>query len=171
MKKSCILLALILVSGIYTNCLAEKNSASGDKTETESASKGEQLFIKYADECLKLISEAANKDSVTGVTMVAFIPGDVAKSWVSKMLVVGRLADDKANFSAIAYAKASEMAVTLKDSGNEDRKNITGEFGWQGGAIAKVNGGYLVAAFSGGTGQQDYDVSKLGLEWLAEKFK
>ncbi|MDZ7604237.1 MAG: hypothetical protein U5K79_01325 [Cyclobacteriaceae bacterium] len=171
MKKTCILLALILSSGIYTTSLAENDPSNKDRTETTNTNKGEQTFIKYADECLNIISEAAKKESITGATMIAFIPGDATSSWISKMKVVGRLADDKSNFLAIIYAKAAEMAVTLRDSGNEERKSITGELGWQGGAILKVNGGYLVGAFSGGTGQQDYDVSKLGLEWLAEKYK
>ena len=102
--------------------------------------------------------------------MIAFIPGDVSESWISKMKVIGRLANDDANFLAIAYAKASEMAVTHKDSGNGERKDITGEFGWQGGVIIKVDSGYIVGAFSGGTGQQDADVAKEGLNWLSKYY-
>ncbi len=80
------------------------------------------------------------------------------------------MGNEKYNFLAIAYAKASEMAVTYKDSGNSERESIIGEFGWQGGVIVKVSSGYLVAAFSGGSSQQDADVSKVGLDWLSEKF-
>jgi hypothetical protein len=105
-----------------------------------------------------------------GVVIVAYIPGEKTESWTSRMKVVGNLANVKVNFLAIAYAKASEMAVTLKDSGDQSRKDIVGELGYQGGAIMKVDSGYLVAAFSGGTGQQDVDVSKIGLEWLSKKF-
>ena len=105
-----------------------------------------------------------------GVAMVAYIPGEKTASWTSKMKVVGKLADEKVNLLAIVYAKASEMAVTLKDSGEESRKEIVGELGYRGGIIMKIESGYLVAAFSGGTSQDDVDVSKIGLEWLSKKF-
>jgi len=137
----------------------------------ESMKEGEQKFIKNADECLAIIENAAQKLGITGAAMIAFIPGDVSESWISKMKVIGRLANKDANFLAIAYAKASEMAVTHEDSGNGERKDITGEFGWQGGVIIKVESGYLLGAFSGGTGQQDADVAKKGLVWLSEKYK
>ncbi len=127
--------------------------------------------MRHADECLTQIEKAAEKESITGVAVISFIPGDRTESWISRMKVVGKLADAKSNLCAIAYSKASEMAVTLKDSGDSTRKTIDGELGYQGGAIVKVKYGFLVAAFSGASGQQDYDVSKLGLEWIAEKFK
>jgi hypothetical protein len=164
MKKLFILTTILLISGIcfnsYARTGAEKNT-----------SKGEQLFLKHADECLIQIENAAKEISITGVAVVSFIPDEVTESWISKMKVVGKLADDKSNLCAIAYSKSSEMAVTLKDSGDSTRKSIDGELGYQGGAIIKVKYGYLLAAFSGATGQQDYDVSKIGLEWFAQKFK
>jgi hypothetical protein len=70
----------------------------------------------------------------------------------------------------VVYAKAAEMAVTLENSGDESRKDIIGETGWQGGVIKKIDSGYLVAAFSGGTGEQDVEVSTIGIEWLAKLF-
>jgi hypothetical protein len=64
---------------------------------------------------------------------------------------------------AVAYSKAAEMADTLKNSGSHIRAPLTGEFGWNGGAIARGKHGYLVAAFSGGKGDQDFSVSTAGL--------
>lgn len=157
-------MALVITGSMYPEVQAET------KKNKEVMKNGEQIFLKHADECLAIIEKAAQKLSITGAAMIAFIPGDVSESWISKMKVIGRLANEEANFLAIAYAKASEMAITHKDSGNEDRKDITGEFGWQGGVIIKVDGGYLVGAFSGGTGQQDADVAKEGLDWLSEKY-
>jgi len=116
------------------------------------------------------MEQAAQKISVTGVAVIAYIPGNVTTSWISKMKVVGSLANDKANFLAIAYAKAAEMAVTLKDSGTSGRKDITGEFGWEGGVIVKVDPGYLMAAFSGGTSEEDAQAAREGLDWLAGKY-
>lgn len=138
---------------------------------TSQAQTGEQIFLQNSDECLVLIEKSANDMSITGATMVAYIPGDSTLNWVSKMKVVNRLATDKINFLAVIYAKAAEMAVTLQNSGNNERKDIIGELGWQGGVIVQVNSGYILAAFSGGTGEEDAAVSKIGLEWLAKKFK
>jgi uncharacterized protein GlcG (DUF336 family) len=164
MKKMFLLMAIVIIACNFA-------PGSDTKTNKEVMKNGEQIFIENADECLAIIEKAARKLSITGAAMIAYIPGDVSESWISKMKAVGSLANKDANFLAIAYAKASEMAVTHEDSGNGERKDITGEFGWQGGVIIKVESGYLVGAFSGGTGQQDADVAKEGLDWLSEKYK
>ncbi len=131
---------------------------------------GEQTFLEHASECLTLIERAAQEIPITGVAMIAFIPGERTESWVSRMKVVGKLADAKVNLLGIANAKAAEMAVTLKDSGNPARKEIRGEFGYRGGVIRKVDGGYLVGAFSGGSSQDDVDVTVIGLDWLTKQY-
>ena len=164
MKKLFFLTTFVLLLGICFNSYAKSNRGTN-------TNKGEQLFLKHADECLMQMEKAVKKESLTGVAVIAFIPGDATDSWTSKMKVVGKLADANSNLCAVAYSKASEMAVTLKDSGDSSRKTINGELGYQGGAIVKVKYGYLLAAFSGASGQQDYEVSKLGLEWLAQKYK
>ena len=93
------------------------------------------------------------------------------------MLVVGRMKDEPKgtekgnNLLAIAYAKAAEMADTLKDSGSQTRAPLTGEFGWQGGVIVPLVSGYLIAAFSGGKSEDDVLVSRAGVEALALKMK
>ena len=93
------------------------------------------------------------------------------------MLVVGRMKEDPkatdkgSNLLAIAYAKAAEMADTLKDSGSQVRPPMTGEFGWQGGVIVKCASGYLIAAFSGGKSEDDVLVSRAGAEALASRMK
>jgi hypothetical protein len=167
-KKIFLFITLVFAFGFYLKSQAETFPENAIKKDLKTA---EKIFINHADDCLDLFEQAAQKESITGVAIIAFIPGDATESWISKMKVVGRLADNEANLLAIAYAKASEMAVTLKNSGNSARKSINGELGYMGGVIAKIDGGYLVGAFSGGSGQQDVDVSELGLEWLAEKFK
>jgi hypothetical protein len=120
---------------------------------------------------LAIIEKAARKIPMTGVGMVAFIPGDATATWISKMKVIGKLADDKANLLGIVYTKAAEMAVTLQDSGSPDRKDIRGEYGYIGGVIKEVKGGHLVAAFSGGKGEDDAAAAKEGLDWLAAKYE
>lgn len=88
------------------------------------------------------------------------------------MLVVGRMKDDPTatsrgnNLIGIAYAKSAEMADTLKDSGTSDRKPMTGEFGWQGGVVARGRTGILIVAFSGGKSEDDVQVSRAGMAVL-----
>ncbi|NND09345.1 MAG: hypothetical protein HKN87_23475 [Saprospiraceae bacterium] len=167
---------LISLSILVLFCLAtEPMYATYDITTHEAPpilmnKKGEKIFLKHADACLAKIEAAAKELDISGSAMIAFIPGDQSMNWVSKMKVMGRLANDKANYLGIAYTKASEMAVTLKNSGNADRASIKGEFGYQGGVIREVDGGYLVGAFSGATGEQDAQVSAVGLDWLAQQY-
>ena len=107
---------------------------------------------------------------MTGVAMIAYIPGTATSQWISKMKVVGKLADEKVNLLGIVYSKAAEMAVTLKDSGINERKEIRGEYGYEGGIIAMVGDGYLLAAFSGGKSADDVAAARKGLDWLVTKF-
>ena len=129
-------------------------------------------FDKIADEALAAMRKRAEELKIGGVAVVAFMPGQTLQSWSSKMVVVGRYKDlptatDKgANLLGIAYAKASEMADTLKDSGSQTRPPMTGEFGWHGGVVERTEAGYLIAAFSGGKSDDDVEVSHTGLAKL-----
>jgi hypothetical protein len=58
------------------------------------------------------------------------------------------------------------MADTLQNSGTAKRPPMTGEFGWQGGVMAKTKTGYAIVAFSGGKSEDDVQVSQAGLEVL-----
>ncbi len=110
----------------------------------------------------------AEELKIGGVAVLACFEGDSIRSWSSKMLVVGRMKDsptatDKgSNLLAIAYAKAAEMADTLKDSGSKVRPPMTGEFGWEGGVIVPIKGGHIIAAFSGGKSEDDVATSRVG---------
>lgn len=132
-------------------------------------------FNRVADEALVAMTQRAEELKIQGVALVAFIEGETTQSWSSKMVVVGKVANEPkgenkgANLLAIAYTKAAEMAVTLKDSGHADRPPMTGETGWEGGLIRKGKNGYLLAAFSGGPSADDLKVSEAGLAVLAGK--
>jgi hypothetical protein len=122
-----------------------------------------------ATAALVAMKQKAAELNIQGVAVVNFAPGDGVDGWSSKMAVVGRLTDPKAsangnNLLGIAYAKSAEMARTLKDSGTAGGAPMTGEFGWQGGVVLKVEGGYVIVAFSGGKSEDDVQVSKAGLE-------
>jgi hypothetical protein len=130
-------------------------------------------FDGPATAALKAMRARADQLHVSGVAVVAYAEGDRVASWSSKMVVVGNMtkgpsASDKgSNLLGIAYAKAAEMASTLRDSGSGVRAPLTGEFGWQGGVVAKGRTGILIAAFSGGPSEDDLRISRAGIEVLA----
>jgi uncharacterized protein len=130
-------------------------------------------FDGLANSALAAMKKRADELGIGGVAVVAYFQGDKVQSWNSKMLVIGRMRDEPsqtekgANLIGIAYAKAVEMADTLKDSGSQVRPPMTGEFGWKGGVIVRGENGYLIAAFSGGKSEDDVKVSRAGVEQLA----
>lgn len=133
-------------------------------------------FDEVAERALKAMATRAEELKITGVAVVAFLEGTGGKSWSSRMRVVGTMTNPPTekgpgnNLLGIAYAKAAEMAETLKDSGKAGRKPMTGENGWQGGVIVKCKGGYLIAAFSGGPSESDVAVSRAGVESIQGEF-
>ena len=124
------------------------------------------------DAALAVMKKRAAELKITGVGVVAYAEGDTIQSWSSKMVVMGRMKEAPStgntgfNLLGVAYAKSAEMADTLQNSGSITRPPMAGEVGWQGGAIAKAKTGYVIAAFSGGKSEEDFEVSKTGLEVL-----
>src|SRR5271170_3361507 len=149
-------IALVLVLGSSTSPAQEKPAAPVD-------------FDATASSALAAMEKRAGELQISGVAVVAYSVGDNIASWSSKMLVVGHMTTPAvqekkgSNLLGIAYAKAAEMAATLKDSGSGVRPPLTGEFGWKGGVVAKGKTGTLIAAFSGGPSEDDVKVSKAGL--------
>jgi rhamnogalacturonyl hydrolase YesR len=131
---------------------------------------GQELFLEYADRSLSIMEEAAREMSVQGVAVVAFIPQDSSGSWISKMKVAGALTNESANFLAVAYSKAAEMADTHQNSGLREGEPMHGEFGYQGGVIEQVAAGYILAVFSGATGEQDTEIAMKGVAALKMGF-
>jgi hypothetical protein len=133
-------------------------------------------FDETANAALLGMRQRAGELGISGVAIVAYFEGDSIQSWSSKMIVVGRMKDNPSatdkgsNLLAIAYAKAAEMADTLKDSGSQVRPAMTGEVGWTGGVILRGKTGYLIAAFSGGKSEDDVKVSRAGVEVLKSRF-
>ncbi|MFO7671156.1 MAG: hypothetical protein R6W31_15975 [Bacteroidales bacterium] len=160
MRKPILLTTMVVISTLFLNASAQSGPGA----------QGEKIFLAHAENCLEAIDRAAREMSVQGVAVVAYIPGDSAKSWISKMRVVGALTNGSANFLAIAYSKAAEMADTFKNSGSGARVPLHGEFGYQGGIIRKVESGYILAVFSGATGEQDAELAGMGVEWLNEYY-
>jgi len=148
-------------------CVAGVEGGSAKAAKPVAAKK----FDAAAQSALAAMKVKAGQLNISGVAVVAFAPGDTIEGWSSEMAVVGRMTDPKAsekgnNLLGIAYAKAAEMARTAKDSGTSGLTPMTGEFGWQGGVVAKTAKGFVIVAFSGGKSEDDVEVSKAGLAIL-----
>ncbi len=155
----CVALALLVACG-----------AASAVAKTHKAVNGKR-FDAAAEAALAAMKARAAELKIQGVAVVAFAPGDAIAGWMSEMAVVGHMTDNTNgekgnNLLGIAYAKASEMAQTLKDSGTAGKVPMTGEFGWQGGVMKRVPNGYLIVAFSGGKSEDDVLTSKAGLAVL-----
>ena len=139
----------------------------------KSANKANGNFDAVADKALLAMKKRAEELNVKGVALVAYAEGDTVQAWSSKMVVVGHLTDGQSatrkgnNLLGIAYTKAAEMADTLKDSGSKVRPPMTGEYGYQGGLVAKGKTGILIVAFSGGPSEDDLKVSHAGMDIMA----
>jgi hypothetical protein len=134
-------------------------------------------FDATADKALVAMRHKAEELNIQGAAIVAYFEGEKIQAWSSKMVVVGSMktepkdaTDPGSNLLAFAYAKACEMADTLKDSGSNSRPVMKGELGWQGGVIVRGKKGYIVAAFSGGKSEDDVKVSRAGAEAMQTAF-
>ncbi len=130
-------------------------------------------FAHTADQALEAMRAHATEMKVNGAAVVIHLTGEATTSWESRMVVVGTfLPKGETNVLAVAYAKAAEMADTFKDSGTSTpaRAVKRGENGWKGGVARKVNGGYVLVAFSGGKSEDDVAISQVGLDILARAY-
>jgi len=127
-------------------------------------------FDHVAEDALQAMQHHATEISATGAAVVAYIPGNATTRWSSRMLVVGTFTKDESNVLAFVYAKAAEMADTLKDSGSGVRPTKKGENGWKGGVIRKVANGYVLAAFSGAKSEDDVVISNAGADVMSNSF-
>jgi hypothetical protein len=155
-----------------SSAVAVPPSASASDVRVTSAS-----FDVSAGAALQVMKVRAEELKIGGAAVLAYFDGDKIESWSSKMLVVERMKDEQtpsdkgSNLLAIAYAKAAEMADTLKDSGSKVRPPMTGEFGWEGGVIVRVKTGYIIAAFSGGKSEDDVATSRAGAAKIVEELR
>ncbi len=165
MKTRFLVSVVLLAIGLS---ISAKAAYAAKTPKPVSAKKWETL----ADAALAAMKQRAQELKMTGVAQVSYAEGDTVQGWRSRMAVVGRMtadpsgSDKGSNFLAIAYTKAGEMADTKENSGGGKRPPLTGEFGWPGGAVARIPSGYLIVSFSGGKGEDDFKVSQAGLEVL-----
>ncbi len=124
------------------------------------------------ERALDAMQDHAGKIGGQGVAVVAWLASSESDQWEARMRVVGRLIQEnpdgkKFNLIAVAWSKAAEMCVSHRNSGDRTREKLTGELGYRGGVIASLGGGFVVAAFSGATSEQDVEISRAGLQAFA----
>lgn len=158
--------APVRLASITAVLLVAAGLAAADRATAQDAAGGGERFTAAAGRALDAMVKEAENRKMKGVAAIAFVPGDKTLDWHSRMRVVDSLVQGKANVLAIAYCKLSEMADTLQDSGGKLRPPLHGELGYRGGAIRKVPGGHLLAAFSGGKDTDDLAVAMIGLDSL-----
>ena len=151
---------LLLLAGLVAARADVAATASNDAVMDAEA------FADTASEALDVMAKEAEGRGMKGVAVIAFMPDGVPQGWHSRMRVVGGFVQGKSNVLGIAYGKVAEMANTLEDSGLAGRTPLKGEYGYRGGAIRRVPGGHLLAAFSGGSSDDDLAVANLGLDVL-----
>jgi len=132
-------------------------------------------FRAAADKMIGAMERHALKLGVKGVIVVASLDAN-GSSWESYMKGVKAIKSipdhpEQAeypgyNFIGIAYSKAAEMADTKVNSGSNVRPPFQGEYGFQGGSIRKTADGYLLAVFSGATGEEDFEIAEAGIHAL-----
>ena len=165
MRRVRVLLPVVILAlGILA--VVEQSGGRGVLAQAPVAADPAAAFNRAAEQTLDAMVKEATARQMKGVAVIAFVPGDATRSWASQMRVVDALVLGQANVLGIAYAKMSEMADTLENSGSGKRPPHHGELGYKGGAIRKVTGGHLLAAFSGGKDTDDLDVANLGLDLL-----
>jgi hypothetical protein len=166
MRKNLLVLGMLLATSLSVFAAAADHGAKPAKPVSA------KQFDALANAALEAMKQRAAELKVSGVAVVSYAQGDSIQGWTSKMAVVGRMKDPQTatekgnNLLGIAYAKSAEMADTLQNSGTAKRPPMTGEFGWQGGVMAKTKTGYAIVAFSGGKSEDDVQVSQAGLEVL-----
>lgn len=168
MKKLLLAVVILFAANWAAIAIGAQTVAPVKSAKPASAKK----FDALATRALEAMKKRASELNVGGVAVVSYAPGESIQGWYSRMAVVGRMKDEPTatakgnNLLGIAYAKAAEMADTLQNSGSATRPPMTGEFGWQGGVVARGRSGYVIVAFSGGKSEDDVQVSRAGLAIL-----
>lgn len=127
------------------------------------------VFDFKVEAVLDVMEKSARSINAKGVAVLAWLDDEKTCQWVGRMRVVDAAVAENPNekgynLVAVAWSKAAEMMATKQNSGTTKRDYLYGELGYQGGAIKKVGNGYLVAAFSGATSEEDFKISEEGIK-------
>lgn len=133
--------------------------------------------VMFLEEKSKIVlasmEEYAAKINASGVAVFAYADNMHMDTWKSEMRIINSyktvFADGTGyNYIALAYSKVAESIETGISSGNIIESLVTGEFGYKGSAIAKINNNVFITAFSGSDGETDFKIAKYGLSKVME---
>ncbi len=127
-------------------------------------------------ETLDKMAEKARSMNMQGVAVASVLPKTSDVDWMGEMKVVdtpynAEGGDKGWNLVAIAWSKAGEVIASGADSGNPDRKCMTGELNYTGGAYDETADYKFAFAFSGGLSEDDLAVARYGIEYLKSLLK
>lgn len=125
-------------------------------------------------ETLEEMAKKARSMNMQGVAVASVLPKDSEVDWIGEMKVVNTPynaegGDKGWNLVAIAWSKAGEVIASGADSGDPDRKCMTGELNYTGGAYGESENYKFAFAFSGGLSEDDLEVAKFGISYLKAK--
>lgn len=122
-------------------------------------------------ETLEAMAEKARSMNMHGVGVASVLPKESKIDWIGEMKVVDTPynadgGDKGWNLVAIAWSKAGEVIASGADSGNPERKCMTGELNFTGGAYDESENYKFAFAFSGGLSEDDLEVAKYGISYM-----
>lgn len=122
-------------------------------------------------ETLEEMAKKAKSMNMQGVAVASVLSKETEVDWIGEMKVVDTPynpdgGDKGWNLVAIAWSKAGEVIASGADSGNPERKCMTGELNYTGGAYDESTNYKYAFAFSGGLSEDDYAVAKFGISYL-----
>ena len=123
---------------------------------------------------LDAMAVKAREKNMQGVAVASVLPKTSEVDWQGEMKVVDTPynpdgGDKGWNLVAIAWSKAGEVIASGADSGDPDRKCMTGELNYTGGAYGESENYKFAFAFSGGLSEDDLEVAKFGISYLKAK--
>lgn len=148
-----------------------RQKVNGLTTNNESKSKMTNAELREKiGMALEDMKAKAIEMGIHGVATASILNKGETVDWIGEMKVVGTPLDTKGGFNlvAVAWSKCGEVIASGADSGNPNRKTLTGELGYAGGAYDEYKGCKLAFAFSGATSEEDLVVAKYGIEKMKE---
>jgi len=129
---------------------------------------------KRLEQALNTMQAHAETIGVRGAAVTGYLKDKNSIDWTVDMRLIGAMktvnTEGKGyNFAGVVFQKASETMDTHQDSGSKVRPLLNGECGWAGSLISPVGDGFVLAAFSGGTSDQDVEIAGKGLQALKEQ--
>lgn len=113
--------------------------------------------------------------TLQGTAAIAYLEDAQTIDWQMSIRVFGKIEsapndlDQGWNLIGMACSKAAESISTKIKSGSDVRPLRHGEVGFMGADVQKCGNGYVVAAFSGASSEEDFAVSQAAIASIVAK--